>query len=164
VGILIFLEQCGIGKKVCTIVQKHKKQMKTFVTGVVLISFLAISVFGFIGLSEMHKQMGSDCSESVTQGVACPVKDGVLAFALFHLKTLQGLSQSSFLNVSPIFLFVSLLAALAVALFVSPSALAFSPNRSYFRKNYEDKVRDVGPKTISWLARLENSPSFVSPA
>ena len=127
-------------------------------------SFLAISVFGFVGLSEMHKQMGDNCAGSVSQGVTCPVKDGVFAFALFHLKAIQGLSQSSFSNIPPIFLLAVLMLAFAIALIVSASSPGLFSSQSYFKKNYEDKVRDVGPKELFWLARLENSPAFVKGA
>jgi|GEM_PF-2980013 len=131
---------------------------------VILVSFLAISVFGFVGLSEMHKQMGDNCLGSMSQGVTCPVKDGVFAFALFHLRALQGLSQSSFLNISPIFLLAVLILAFAIALAVSANSPRIFSSQSYFKKNYEDKVRDVGPKELFWLARLENSPALVKGA
>ncbi|TSA45833.1 hypothetical protein D4R51_01165 [bacterium] len=138
--------------------------MKFSLVLVILISFLAISVFGFIGLGEMHKQMGGNCPGSVSQGVTCPVKDGIFAFAVFHVKALQGLSQSGFLDVSPIFLLTVLLLAFALSLIVSASSSELFQNQSYFKKNYEYKIRDVGSETISWLAHLEHSPSFAKGA
>lgn len=138
--------------------------MKFSLSIIILISFLAISVFGFIGLGETHKQMGSDCPGSVSRGVTCPVKDGVFAFAVFHIRALQGLSQSGFLDISPIFLLTVLLLVFALSLIISASSPGLFQNQSYFRKNYEYKIRDVGSGIISWLARLEHSPSFAKGA
>ncbi|MGC9603312.1 MAG: hypothetical protein ABSF47_02480 [Minisyncoccia bacterium] len=138
--------------------------MKFSLVLLILASFLAISVFGFVGLSEMHKQMGDNCAGSTSQGVTCPVKDGVFAFALFHLRTLQGLSQSSFSNIPPIFLLAVLMLAFAIALAVFADSSGIFSSQSYFKKNYEDRVRDVGSKKLFWLARLENSPAVVKGA
>lgn len=138
--------------------------IKSFLTGLVLTALISISVFGFVGLSEMHGAMGGNCFADATQGMPCPVKDGVFAFAAFHFKNIQNLSQSGFLDVSPLF-FIS------VILFAFSSALAFSGNgaekilsQTYFRKKYEDRVADSGPKMISWFAGLERSPVFATSA
>ena len=138
--------------------------MKYSLATIVLISFLAISVFGFVGLSQLHNQMGSNCPGNVSGGVTCPVRDGVFAFALSHLKTLQGLSQSGFLDVSPIFLLSVLLLAFALALIIPEISPEFLANQGYFRKNYEYKLSDAGPNVMSWLSHLERSPSFVKGA
>lgn len=139
-------------------------QMKSFLAIAILISFISISVLGFIGLSQMHKAMGSNCSADTTQGMPCPIKDGIFAFAAFHLKGLQELSQAGFVNVSPLFLLAIILLAFSMALVFSGGGTERVPSQTYFKKNYEDKVRDVGFKMISWLAYLENSPSFIKGA
>ncbi len=138
--------------------------MKSYFAIVVLLTLISISVFGFIGLAEMHHAMGSSCPGNLSAGTPCPVNDGVFAFAFFHLKSAQGLSQSGFLNISPMFILAAVLMALAFALIVSVDSLKSLFIQSYFKKNYEDKVRDVGPKTISWLSRLENPPAFAKGA
>ena len=70
--------------------------MKTVFANIVLIALLSISVFGFVGLNEMHGAMGNNCFADATQGTPCPVKDGVFAFAAFHFKNIQNLGQSGF--------------------------------------------------------------------
>lgn len=138
--------------------------MKVIFANIVLIALVSISVFGFVGLTQMHSAMGNNCFADSTQGTPCPVKDGVFAFAAFHFKNIQNLSQSGFLDVSPLFL-------LSVFLFAFSLVLAFSGNgaekiltQTYFRKNYEHRVADSGPKMISWFAGLERSPAFATSA
>ncbi|MEK7626925.1 MAG: hypothetical protein AAB399_02045 [Patescibacteria group bacterium] len=134
--------------------------MKTVFANIVLIALISISVFGFVGLSEMHGAMGNNCFADATQGTPCPVKDGVFAFAAFHFKNIQNLSQSGFLDVSPLFLFSALLSAFSLALIFSEIGKNKILSQTYFRKNYEDRVADSGPKMISWFAGLERSPAF----
>ncbi len=135
--------------------------MKSVITGIILTSLIAVSIFGFVGLSEMHKSgMDQNCLANVAQGITCPVKDGVFAFAVFHLKSLRGLSQSGFLNISPIFLLTVLLSAFTLALAIPPNLSGLFSSQIYFRRNYEDKIRDVGTKMIFWLSHLENSPNL----
>ncbi len=132
---------------------------------VILIILVSISIFGFVGLAEMHRAMGSSCPGNFSAtGTPCPVNDGVFAFSLFHTKALQGLSQSGFLNISPMFFLAMVLLAFAVALIVSAGSLSSLLSRSHFKKNYEDKVRDDGTKVVSWLSYLENSPAFIKSA
>ncbi len=138
--------------------------MRSYFAIVVLLTLISISVFGFVGLAEMHRAMGNSCPGNLSSGTPCPVNDGVFAFAFFHLKSSQGLSQSGFLNISPMFILAAVLMALAFALAFSADSLSSLFIQSYFKKNYEDKVCDVGPKTISWLSRLENSPAFIKGA
>jgi hypothetical protein len=138
--------------------------MKSSLAIVILLTLISISVFGFVGLPEMHRAMGEGCPGNLAAATPCPVNDGVFAFSIFHLKSLQGLSQSGFLNISPMFLLTVILLAFAFALIVSADSSGPLSIRSYFKKNYEDKVRDEGPKMISWLSHLENSPAFVKGA
>ena len=138
--------------------------MKTVFANLVLIALISISVFGFVGLSEMHGAMGNNCFADATQGTPCPVKDGVFAFAAFHFKNIQNLSQSGFFSVSPLFLISIILLAFSLALVFSGSGAEKILSQTYFRKNYEDKVADSGPKMISWFAGLERSPAFATGA
>lgn len=138
--------------------------MRYFIASVILLALVSISVFGFVGFSQMHSAMGSDCSTNSTQGTPCPVNDGIFAFAAFHLKELQKLGQSGFLSVSPMFVISFVLLALFLFLVFSGAGTERLLSRTYFRKNYEDKLSDVGPKVISWLAGLERSPAFIAGA
>ncbi len=135
--------------------------MRFLLTGAILMSLIAVSVFGFIGLNQSHQHQESEnCLANVAQGVTCPVKDGIFAFAVFHIKALKGLSQAVFFSVSPIFLIALLLFVISLSVAVFWNAPKFVLSKSYFKKNYGYKIRDVGPGIISWLAYHEHSPSF----
>jgi hypothetical protein len=136
--------------------------MRIHLATLVLVSIFTVSILGFIGLNFIHNDSVAKghCSASASAGVTCPIEDGIFAFANFHIKAFGGLVQSAFFSVSPIFLLTILVLAIALLFFV-PDFLFSVSNRKYFRKNYEYKICDPGPKVISWLSHLENSPSFV---
>jgi hypothetical protein len=134
--------------------------MKSYLAVLVLISIFTVSVLGFLGLNFVHNHsMKGNCVANVAAGVTCPVEDGIFAFAVFHIKALGGLAQAAFSGISPIFLLAALISIIALSVFV-PNSFSFALSHKYFRKNYEDKICDVGPKMFFWLARLLNSPSF----
>ncbi|MGC9610807.1 MAG: hypothetical protein ABSE68_01140 [Minisyncoccia bacterium] len=137
--------------------------MKSHLAVLVLISIFTVSVLGFVGLNFVHSHMKGNCVANVAAGVTCPVEDGIFAFAIFHIKALGGLGQAAFFSIFPLFLLAVIFLAIVSSVTVSDfSRLVFS--RRYFRKNYEDKICDVGPKVFFWLARLLNSPSLAKGA
>lgn len=136
--------------------------MRPYLATLVLISIFTVSILGFIGLNFIHNNSVAEghCHASADTGVTCPIEDGIFAFANFHIKAFGGLIQSAFFSVSPIFLLTILFLIFTIFVLI-PDSFFSALGQKYFRKNYEYKICDSGPKTISWLSLFEHSPSLV---
>lgn len=130
--------------------------MKAFPAILLVISILGVSVFGFLGMQAMHDAQAG-CLASFAGNTPCPLKDGMFAFALFHLQIFKSSVATAF---APVPLFVYLLIVLLAF------TIAFFETRipALMRSAYFRSTRTIAsPVTIkkeSWLGFHERSPSY----
>ncbi|MEK7076705.1 MAG: hypothetical protein AAB967_00580 [Patescibacteria group bacterium] len=137
--------------------------MKSWISATVLISFLAIAVFGFLAMGEgaMEGAHGR-CLTETAAGQVCPVRDSFAA-AVFHLSVFRSFSQVVFGNsLFGLLLALGLAAVLAFAqrqraLFILPSLNAGEKRRRFLRYAPIPFTQDL----LRWLAFHENSPSRI---
>ncbi len=131
--------------------------MKVFSAIILAISILGVSVFGFLGMQTIYDGTNAGCLANFAVGTTpCPLRDGMFAFALFHLNAFNDSAASAF---APVSLFLlSLLLAFAFAI-ISKESLSPAPQFSYTKPNHVF----VPPPRIqeeSWIALHEHSPSI----
>jgi len=64
-----------------------------FVAMIIVVSLLAMGVFGFLGLAFMEHSELSSCPVSLLSGGDCPPAGGSMALAFHHISGLQNLTQ-----------------------------------------------------------------------
>jgi len=134
--------------------------MKHFLTLILLIGFVGISVFGFSVFSHGMSDSGSGCITSPIDGTPCPTN--IVAMTLQHVSALQTLT------VSVIPSFFSWLSLFAFILLISFSIVFFYKNLLHPKSELlYQRFRDLKLKSlyshqkfISWLSLFENSPAF----
>jgi hypothetical protein len=119
-----------------------------------ILSLLAVGVFGFLGLGYIDHASDHDCPISVILGGDCPPIGNALTLATHHLSGLQHVTQS-ILTIDPILL--TLLILLLVALFLIFTNLLkdISTKQNFaYKKHYENE--DIKFKAnnslLCWLA------------
>lgn len=147
--------------------------MKSAIITGLLLGYLSIAVFGFIGMRAEHSMDGSPhvtclaVLASVAQGgIACPQQIGAnsVGFALFHVKTYKGFSTAV---VNAPLIDILLAVGLMVLLAAGTSVLCAhhrSPYLAAFTKRLfriVDTVASFARELIMrWLALFEHSPSY----
>ncbi len=69
--------------------------MNRLVTSIVLLSFIALSVFGFIGMDYAMDHATGGCVAAMATGTACPGKTDPMGFAGFHLTAFKTFTTAS---------------------------------------------------------------------
>lgn len=135
-----------------------------FLTLILLIGFIGIALFGFIGIPhQMSEHSSSDCIASfVVNKSLCPDENNTFSYAFYHIQAYQFFSNA---------LIISLL--VISALFVGVFIFSFSL-RDFFAQfvlknqiiclkkrliEIIDSLRSSSGNFIRWLSLLENSPS-----
>ena len=132
--------------------------MKRAFIAFLIISFIAIAVFGFVSIGHTDGNVG--CIAETSQGV-CPMEGSSLGTAFFHLNSFKSFSTALITTDSLISLITIALSALIYALFAL-SHTSESPILA--RVSY--KIADKGPiisasksRILSFLSLFENSPA-----
>lgn len=136
--------------------------MKSLAIILVILSFVSIAVFGFLGMNIGH----SDCIMKVANGGSICPHDSTLDFIVFHVGALKGFSLAildfSFLMIAAICLIVSLFLAFYNNLFDIYDCSKIG-NFSLFQKIGEFLHSIEKIKLSHWLALSEKrdpSPSL----
>ncbi len=127
--------------------------MKATLSLILILCVIGVTIFGFLGMQTMHKN-NLGC---FANGMPCPVRDGMFAFALFHLQSLKGSIANAFAPV-PLLAYVLMLVLVCVAALFD-RVFASATRRKYARLihtfTFPGEVRRE-----AWLALHEHSPSF----
>lgn len=121
--------------------------MKYFISLVLIISFVAITIFSFAIFNHDMSHANNGCLAYALAGVACPTN--IIAFALHHVAIIKTLSKTL---ISPIFHSLFTLVFLFSA---SISLFLFFQSWLFPKFNSSHSQR----KFTRWLALLENSPA-----
>ncbi len=115
---------------------------------------VGVTIFGFLWI-QTGRENNLGCFAG---GIPCPVRDGMFAFALFHLQALKGSIANAF---GPISFFVFLLLLVIVyAIAFYGGVTSAGARRIHARSIYAI----ASPQKIqreSWCALFEHSPSFL---
>ena len=133
--------------------------MKRVITAALILSFVAIAVFGFLAIGH-----GQGCIATLAQGSECRNTGNPFAVTFFHLDSFKGFSTAVFNDAS-----INFAAAFATVLLVIGAwGLAHSRRLSALpalavRWEWLQKQSGViGKEKFScWLALHENSPSAI---
>ena len=124
----------------------------------ILVSFLAIVLFGFVSMMHtLDGRMSGECPFSAMGASLCP--QNTLAVALHHISAYNSLlaapTQSGITALIAVLLFV---ASLVLLLSVSPPAFSAPARAGSFFDSPRATPQDR--KKIRWLSLFENSPSM----
>ncbi|MBI2588056.1 hypothetical protein HYW30_02030 [Candidatus Azambacteria bacterium] len=129
---------------------EYPKDMKPAFAFVLLIGFLAIAGFGFLGMNEDGAAHGK-CLASVAEGMECPENAGTLASAFFHLDALKHFVLS---------ILVAALTLLGVALFLRRSADVPIASSS-FHSPLASFAFPSSRRLLAWVSLFEHSPTVL---
>jgi len=133
--------------------------MTRTITILIMVSFVAIAVFGFLGIEFMTSHH-APCIVSTSQGGICPEESAPLGYINFHLNALRNFSTAVFASVS--FLILSLILVLAFALNLFGERM-FAPEVTTPRP-FGCILADFSPPLLTrlsnWLSLHENSPAL----
>ena len=139
--------------------------MKKYLTIILLIGFVGMSLLGFIGMPhQMSEHSGSDCLASLVVGKSlCPEVNNSFSYAFYHIQAYQFFSNALITS------FGAILAVLALAFILSFVLKDFFHSVCFGKSNYlfekrmieiSDSLRSNLKDFIRWLSLLENSPSI----
>ena len=139
--------------------------MTRAITISIIVSFVAIAVFGFVGIEFMNSH-NETCIVSTSQGGMCPEKSAPLDYINFHMNVLKSFSTAVFHSASMLGAFCVLL---VMVLGFFASWRAYAAERVAKEKNITmphpkaEFSRPSSPLLIlfsHWLSLHENSPAF----
>lgn len=133
--------------------------MKRFLTAALILSFVVIAVFGFLGMGHGH-----GCIATLAQGGECSNSANPFAITLFHLDAFKEFSTAVFGDAS-----VSLISALGILVFAMGArglergvGQITLPVLTARRERSRQSFRAISQEKFScWLALHENSPSTI---
>jgi hypothetical protein len=136
--------------------------MTRTITILIMVSFVAIAVFGFLGIEFMTSHH-APCIVSTSQGAKCPEESGPFAYVNFHLNALRSFSTAVF-HSNPAFSALVLFLVLSFSLVSGFSAVRESVReRSIATPRLKaDLNKPTSPLLMrlwSWLSLHENSPA-----
>jgi len=128
-----------------------------YIALIVVFGFLAVSTFGFAGMS--HGSMGCDSVATSMTADDCPT--AMISMALHHISAYTGFSGVTFSYSTAILLSV-LFSAIATASIFKKLLL---PDRSLVLsrlriRDGDDSLSAQRRKTLGWISLFENSPSL----
>lgn len=126
-----------------------------YLTLLVLVGFIAVGAFGFMGMShDMGHGSGGCVASIVNTNALCP-SDTILS-ALYHVSAYKSFTEAAFGAGSIITLLAALLLLLAASLIPRPIP---APIPSTRRRDLRREPRVFHAGFIHWLSLFENSPS-----
>ncbi len=140
------------------------------ITIILLIGFVGMALFGFIGIGmshhvSAHSSSDSDCLASFVVGNSvCPDGNDSFSHAFYHIQAYQFFSSTL---ISSVIVIVSILASVFLLAFAFKIFDAYFTSRSktaYLRKRLTetiDSLHSSARNFIRWLSLLENSPSAI---
>lgn len=136
--------------------------MKALVAGIILISFIVISVFGYTSVHYSGQHKTVRCITEQIGGAQCPDARNPFSLADFHIGALKifslavaGEKAAGFISGLAILLASMLFTALGVVFLFVPQISAF-----FLRGLSISSPAYSRLKLINWLALHENSPTF----
>lgn len=129
--------------------------MKPVSVILVLAGFVAVAVFGFLGMNHAQNIGHDDCIASAALGACHNLGRTDLVF--LHISAFQRFSEAVIGGAAG----TGWLLALFAAVFIAGAFLLFSPERSwYLGRQFESDFLGFRKEFLHWLALHENSPSF----
>lgn len=130
--------------------------MKYLTSLLLIISFIAIAVFGFAVFDHGMHSSSNDCVASAIDGIVCPTN--IVNMALHHISVLQTFSQASIPSTASVLL--SLLLFAMISFFLLRKDL-FYLQPVFSLRGYRNPTRPHRQQKItSWLALFEHSPAL----
>jgi hypothetical protein len=120
-------------------------------TIVLILSFVGITVFGFLGMNAETMHAMARCLASLIHGATCPGFGNVLAAVNFHLDAVKG-----FVLVTLVFAVLAI--AVAILTVISSAPVFFSSNQSSL-KSVSLNSSIASQRLGRWLALCEKSPT-----
>lgn len=126
-----------------------------------ILSFVSLAVFGFLGMSYAMSHGHAACVASAAQNLDCPAETDRIGFVSFHLDALKSFSKAVF-GENLLFLIAALFLAI-----VFSAILKFSFRHNFFSRLQRGILKEFSAFQIrrefaSWLALHEKSPTLVS--
>lgn len=136
-----------------------------YLTTILLIGFVSIALFGFIGIPhQMSGHSGSDCLASFVVGSSlCPDGNNSFSYAFYHIKAYQFFSNALISSFSIILAFITLAFVLTFIFREVDSRFVLRNQIFYLKKRLveiADSLHSSSSNFIRWLSILENSPSL----
>ena len=133
--------------------------MKISLTTSLLVSFVAIAVFGILAMN-LEAAIGHvSCIAQTIQGAMCPESSGPFSFIDFHLSAFKSFSTAVFGGNTPALILATLF---LLAAFAFPPPAFLKTHSSFVTFHSQESSEPILSKKpfIHWLALHENSPSF----
>ncbi len=135
------------------------RYMKKLFVLLIVISFVAIAVFGFLGMD--HNNMTGGCFASAANGSPCPTKASAFAIAFFHLNAFAKFGTA--LLIDNLIVLFSLLITLFSVLTIWGTGFKLQKQEfiGFFSfKSLSVQYNSFARKIAYWLALLKNSPAL----
>lgn len=135
-----------------------------FLTIILLIGFVGIALFGFIGMPhQMSEHLSSDCIASfVVNKSLCPDGNNAFSYAFYHIQAYQFFSNALIGSFAAILAVIALAFILTFVFREIGSRLVLKNQIFYLKKRLTeiaDSLHSSFRNFIRWLSILENSPS-----
>jgi len=135
--------------------------MKRLLILLIIISFAAITVFGFLGMDHNNMADGG-CLASAASNSPCPTKTSAFAIAFFHLNAFAKFGTA--LLIDNLTVFFSLLLALFTVLTIWGTGFKLQKPElvgSLSFKSLSVQYNSFAQKIAYWLTLLRNSPALI---
>lgn len=133
--------------------------MRPIYTIFLILAFISITVFGFLGMQHNSGHGPTGCIAVMAKGVNCPLNANSFLFAFFHLDTLKSFSTAtlnySHFNILALLAFIVLLLSW-LSYFRIGSYLLLPATKDYRQNTYFIPLQQ---NLACWLALHENSPT-----
>lgn len=133
--------------------------MKSVMATIVLSSFIAVAVFGFLAMMHSGTQGHQDCIAATAKSAVCPIKLSANALVPFHIDTYKSFSTATVsMNIVAMLAFIYAF----VLLIATKIVFGFSFSRQHILSiRLSPVILSSAQRSLKqWLARHENSPSF----
>lgn len=136
-----------------------------YLTTILLIGFVGISLFGFIGMPhQMSEHSGSDCFASFVVGKSlCSDGNNPFSYAFYHIQAYQFFSKALIGSIAAILAIIVLALILTFILKNFDFRLVLKKQIICFKKRMIEisgSLHSSFGDFIRWLSLLENSPSI----
>ncbi len=136
-----------------------------FLTTILLIGFIGIALFGFIGMPhQMSGHSGSGCLASFVVGKSlCPDGANSFSYAFYHIQAYQFFSNALTSSVATILAIIASAFILIFALKNFYTRPVLKNQNFYLKKRIieiSNSLHSSFRNFIRWLSILENSPSL----
>jgi hypothetical protein len=133
--------------------------MKSFLTILLVTSYIGVAVFGFLGMHHKGAHGDGGCIASTARGMDCPKEAGPIDLETFHLDAFKSFSLATFGENIASTLSLAF-ASLFFLCLVFPAAFFRPLQFVFYRQRFRGSFSRERQALIRWLALHENSPSF----